>query len=85
MKKYSILVCRTEKPFDHFVLYRISLKDAKMKFYGFDRNLYECELTFTSKKRREIIADFLANKGFKFVYPECQFDLFLQKSKGGNV
>lgn len=93
MKKYSILVYRTEKPFDNFILYKISINGGKMKFNGFDRNLYESELLFASKKTRETVADVLAYKGFKFVYPEYSFELtpespkfeifVAKKSKGG--
>ena len=90
MKKYSILIYRAEKPFDNFILFKISINNGKMKFNGFDRNLYESELLFTSKKARENVADFLAYKGFKFVYPDeltpesPKFEIFVaKKSKGG--
>lgn len=95
MKKYSILVYKTEKPFDNFILYRISINGGKMKFCGFDRNLYEFELMFTTKKERENVASDLAYKGFKIVYPECKFELtpespkfdiwVAKKSKGGKI
>lgn len=84
--KYSILVYKTKKPFDNYDLYKISINAAKMKFCGFNRNLYECELTFTAKKRRENVADYLAYKGFKFIYPdnllESTPEYLLIKAKG---
>ena len=81
MKKYSILVYKTENPFDNFILFKISVNNGKMKFNGFDRNLYESELLFTSKRARENVADFLAYKGFKFVYPENSFELTPESQK----
>lgn len=85
--KYSILVYKTEKPFDNYDLFKISINAAKMKFCGFDCDLYECELTFTAKKIRENVADYLAYKGFKFIYPENTLestpDYLLIKAKRG--
>ena len=83
MKKYHIFVYTDKKPLDNLILYKICTECGVMFFDGFnhDRGLYDFRLTFTSKKKRENVADFLAYKGFKFIYPEYTLQTTPESSK----
>ena len=69
---YSIMVIRKTSgvAFGSSVLNAIINNGGILSFIDVDRSLFDCRITFTSKKARQKCADVLANVYIDFLFPE---------------
>lgn len=76
-KDYSILIIR--EVYDLRIMTDLLLTFADYKGVlcsdGFDKQLYFCRVSFSSKKKRAAVADVLASNKIRFEYPDYNFNL----------
>lgn len=76
-KDYSILIIKSN--YDLRIMTDLLLTFADYKGVlcsdGFDKQLYFCRVSFSSKAKRAKVADVLASTGIRFDYPDYKFEL----------
>ena len=74
---YSIMILRNAAgvAFGSSVLDSIIKNGGILSFINVDRSMFECRITFTSKKARQNCAGVLADVHINFMFPDYGFKL----------
>ena len=74
---YSIMIIRTGagNAFGSSVLDAITKNSGVLSFIDVDRSLFDCRITFTSKKSRQKMADVLESVCVSFLFPDYDFKI----------
>ena len=75
-KEYSILIkgLNPDLEITPELLFIIANYKGVICSGGFDKHLYFCRVSFSSKKNRAAVADVLASNEIRFEYPDYKFE-----------